>query len=142
MISYNVSVIALTSDSAVFAEVTKGGDGLAAVSASIRYRSAAAGRNFLKNPQVTLSIEHESMLPSSRRSRLATCAPVMTVEAKKDLPPATRASDNRGRFIPEFDNELLHPNMRPLNSSRYLAGSSARTMKNARWRDSSHPGNA
>src|SRR3982074_1465098 len=107
MISCNASAIATASDCVVFTEVTNGNEGLDTVSASIRYRSAAAGRNFLKNPQVTLSIEEISMPPSSRRSRLATCPPVMTREEKKDLRPAIRASDSRGRFIPEFDNKLL-----------------------------------
>src|SRR5882757_7129065 len=104
MISYSASTRATASDSVVFADVTKGSDGLDTVSSSIRYRAAARGRNFLKNPHVTLSTEQISMLPSSRRSRLVTCAPIMTTEEKKGWPPAIRASDNRGRFIPEFDN--------------------------------------
>src|ERR1700681_4631716 len=140
MISYSASARATASDSVVFTEVTKGSDGLDTVSSSIRYRSAVLGWNFLKNPHVTLSIEQISMLLSSRRSRLATCAPVMTTEEKKGLPPAIRASDNRGRFIPEFDSRLLQPNIRPRKSSKRSAGSSARTMKKARWLDPTHPG--
>ena len=53
-------------------------------------------------------------------------------EEKKGLPPAIRASDSRGRFIPVFDNKLLQPNIRPRTSSRRWAGSSLRTMKKAR----------
>src|SRR6202142_609929 len=140
MISCSASAIATASDSVVFTDVTKGNDGLGGVSSSIRYRLAATARNFLKSPQVTLSIEQISILPLSRRSRLATCPPVMTTEEKKGLPPAIRASDSRGRFIPELDNKLLQPNIPPRRSSSRSAGSPARTMKKARWVDPTHPG--
>jgi len=140
MISCNVSAIAAASDSLVFTEVTNGNDGLGTVSSSIRYRLAMTGLSVLKNAQVTLSIEQISMLLLSRRSRLATCPPVMTTEEKKGLPPAIRASDSRGKFIPEFDNKLLHPNIRPRIASRHSAGSSLLTMKKARCVDPTHPG--